>query len=203
MPICLIQAMLAPPAFRVFLPAKWTGAIVLAQILSLGQAFFFCVNPAMGLLKAQGRFAAFMIWQTVQLLIVSLAMVAAGLFWRGAPLIPIVLIGGLYHAVSGPIGVWICVRGRGPSLSSSLDIFLRPCAIAVASVVPAGWLLSRWMPRTTLGDVALMVSLPAVSIVVFVFLVRRFDAAAAQDCGRLVQGALRRMGRSRSPASAA
>ena len=36
MPICLIQAMIAPIAFKLFLPEKWTGAIVLVQILSFG-----------------------------------------------------------------------------------------------------------------------------------------------------------------------
>ncbi len=35
------------------------GAIAMTQVLCVGQAFYFPVNPAMGLLKAQGRFAAF------------------------------------------------------------------------------------------------------------------------------------------------
>jgi lipopolysaccharide exporter len=202
MPICLLQVMLAPAAFRVFLPAKWEGAIVLAQILSIGQAFFFCINPAMGLLKAQGRFAAFMNWQTIQLAVVGSLMVGAGFLWRHAPLVPIVLIGGLYHAVSGPIGVWICVRGRGFSVGSSLDIFLRPLAIAIARVVPLGLALASWIPQTRWGDLALMVALPLASLPIFVLLVRRFDVSAAQDCGRLLAGGLRRLRRSRGATEA-
>jgi O-antigen/teichoic acid export membrane protein len=203
MPICLLQLMLAPAAFRVFLPGKWTGAIVLTQILSIGQAFFFCINPAMGLLKAQGRFAAFMIWQTVQLVVVGGFMVAAGVLWRGAPLVPIVLIGGLYHAVSGPIGVWICVRGRGASVATGLDIFVRPLVITLASVIPVGLALAHVIPQTRWGDLVLMVSLPLASLPIFVFMVRRFDASAAQDCGRLIAGGIRRLRRSPAAVSAA
>jgi hypothetical protein len=169
--------------------------------LSLGQAFFFCINPAMGLLKAQGRFAAFMWWQTAQLVLVAAGMLAAGLLWRGASLVPVVLIGGLYHAISGPVGVWICVRGRGPSLKASLDVFLRPFAIAMASVLPAGWIFSRVVPKSPAGDIALLTLLPTLSLIVFVLLVGRLDASAAQDCGRLLQGVLRRI--RRRPAGAA
>jgi O-antigen/teichoic acid export membrane protein len=193
MPACLIQIVLVPVAFKLFLPAKWEGAIVLTQILTLGQAFFFCVNPAMGLLKAQSRFAAFMVWQTVQLAVVVAAMWGAGVLWRQAPLFPIVLVGGLYHILSAPIGVWIAVRERGASLASSLDVFLRPFVLAAISVLPIAWVVFRIVPASVTRDVIALAIIPLVSVAISVLLVQRFDRMAAEDCGRLVRGVIRRV----------
>lgn len=50
-PVCLLQSALAPTAFHVFLPERWMGAIAMTQVLCVGQACCFPVNPAMGLPK--------------------------------------------------------------------------------------------------------------------------------------------------------
>jgi hypothetical protein len=50
-PVCPLQAALAPTAFHVFLPERSMGAIAMTQVLCVGQAFCFPVNPAMGLPK--------------------------------------------------------------------------------------------------------------------------------------------------------
>ena len=198
MPVCLLQAVLAPAAFRTFLPDQWEGAIVLTQILSVGQAFFFSVNPAIGLLNAQGRFGTYMGWQTVQLIVVVVGMLGAGVFWRAAPLVPIVLVGGLYPAVSAPVGVWLGVRGRGQSFWSCLTVFLRPLGLAIVGVLPAAWAVSRLAGGWAGRDVLSMVLVPIVSIAVFVSLVRRLDRETAEDYQRMIQGILRRI-RPRKP----
>lgn len=199
MPMFLVQAVTIPAAFRLFLPEKWAGAILMTQILSVGQAFFICVNPALGLLKAQGRFGTFMWWQTIQLVLVTAGMLAVGSSWRDAPLLPIVLMGGLYHVVSSPIGVWLSVRGRGATFRDCLDVFLRPFTIAALSVLPVGWALSR-LPAGKIEDVLQLVLIPTFSLALFVSLVRRFDPSAARDCAHLLQGALSRI-RSRTRAA--
>lgn len=201
MPICLIQAALAPAVFRLFLPEKWTGAILLTQILSLGQAFFFSVNPAIGLLTAQGRFGTYMMWQTVQLVLVVSGMLCVGAVWRDSPLIPIVLVAGLYHAVSAPIGVWIGLRGRGASFSSCLALFLRPLSMAAVSVVPAAWLLSRVAREPAARDILLLVLLPIVSLVTFVILLGWLDRRTAEECWSLGQRITHRLRRRRAAAA--
>ncbi len=47
-PLSLLQAALAAPIFLRFFEAKWTGAIPVFALLSLGQAFYFAVAPTMG-----------------------------------------------------------------------------------------------------------------------------------------------------------
>ena len=192
MPMFLLQIVLSPPVFRLFLPEKWWGALVLTQILSLGQAFYFCVGPSMGLLKAQGRFAAFMTWQTVQLVVVSAGMLAAGRLWHDAPLLPMVLVGGLYHAISSPVGVWLCVRGREGAVRATLDVFLRPLLVSTIAVLPLAWAFTRIVPQGTARDVASLVILPVLSIGILMVLLPRIDPSAAEDCVKLARGAIHR-----------
>ena len=185
-PVCLLQAVLAPAAFRLVLPETWSGAVALAQILSVGQAFFFAINPAIGLLTAQGRFGTYMLWQTIQLVVVVTGMIAAGASSRAAPLVPIVLVGGLYHVVSAPVGVRLAVRGAGVPLWRSLDVFLRPLALAIGCILPVAWGASQ-IPPPLGGDLLALVTVPVLSLGAFAFLVRRFDPAVATDFGMLAR----------------
>lgn len=197
MPVCVLQAVLAPAAFRTLLPEKWAGAMVLTQILSLGQAFFFGVNPSIGFLAAQGRFRTFMLWQTLQFVVVVSAMLGVGFFWRAAPLIPMVLVAGLYHVISAPTGVWVAVRHRGVSLGACVGLFLRPLLVSAASVLLPAW-LSSLLGHSRAVDVTTLILLPVVSLTIFVFLLRRFDASAAEDCARLMKSVLGRIRQLRS-----
>ena len=62
-----MQATLAPAGFALFFEPKWAGCVPIIIALSIGQAFLFAVMPASALMKAQGRFTVFCIWQFTQL----------------------------------------------------------------------------------------------------------------------------------------
>ena len=104
-PVCLLQSALAPTAFHVFLPERWMGAIAMTQVLCVGQAFCFPVNPAMGLLKAQGRFAAFFAWQAVQLLLALMTMFVAGYLVPDHAALAVVVVAAVCPVVCSPFGV--------------------------------------------------------------------------------------------------
>lgn len=78
-PLSLLQAVLAIPLFELFFPEKWAPAASVLAALSVGQAFVFISAPSIALLKAQGRFSVFVVWQAVQLAVSATAfLIVAG-----------------------------------------------------------------------------------------------------------------------------
>jgi O-antigen/teichoic acid export membrane protein len=164
MPICMMQAALAPAGFDLFLPAHWAGSIVMTQVLCVGQMFYFPVNPAMGLLKAQGRFGAFFAWQTIQLLLSVTAMVAVGRIWPDHAAVLIVVTAAITPLLSSPIGVWLSVRGRASPIAGVASVFATPFAASLLSLLP-GWLLCRMLvPAGASRSVAELVVVPLLGI---------------------------------------
>ena len=193
MPVCLCQAACVGPAFSLFLPDKWGGAAVFCQLMSAGQAFYFAVNPAMGLLKAQGRFSTFFAWQGVQLAVVVAAMVVAG--WASPePGLAIIAVFGFYHLVFSPIGIALCVpsgHGLGRAL---VDVFLRPLAASACAIGPAAAVFAF------IGDgpalrLAALVALPAVTVVTYPLWLRLFAPEIHASFGEMVSMLRRRFAR--------
>lgn len=182
MPLCLCQAALLGPAFRCFLPAKWEGAILLGQMLSAGQALYFSVNPAMGLLKAQGRFGAFLAWQTGQLVLVVAAMWAAGSYAGEQATAWIVGVYAFYHVVSSPVGVWLCVRGTHHIGRSLAAIFIVPMVAALLAVAPAFALMNFVLPAGRLTDLAGMVVVPLAALATYPWLLRHLAPQTHAEC---------------------
>ncbi len=187
MPLCFCQAAMLGPAFRCFLPEKWAGAILLGQLLSAGQALYFSVNPAMGLLKAQGRFGAFLAWQTGQLILVVAAMWTAGRFTGNQSTAWIVGIYSMYHLVSSPVGVWLCVRGTHDIGRSLVSIFLVPLGAAIAAVAPTNFLLAAVLPQGMAGDLVTMFAVPIITAAIYPMLLRRLAPQTYQECLMMVR----------------
>jgi teichuronic acid exporter len=160
MPLCFMQSALMGPAFRLMLPSKWEGAIVMGSVMSVGQAFYFAVNPAMGLLKAQGRFMTFLGWQFVQLIAVTAAMIAAGALWDRNPALAIVSVYGLYHLVFSPVGVRLCLARRSRFRKALDEIFIRPLLASVVVIAPAAWVLGL-APHSVAWDLVRLLAIPA------------------------------------------
>ena len=163
-PFSLLQIVLAEPFFRLLLPEKWQPAVLVFQVLSLMQAFYFAVAPSMSCLKAQRRFEVFFIWQGVQL-ILSLPVYWFAVRQGGAA--GVAIASALMWSISAPIVVWLCIRlGGWGSPGRAVSIFLRPWLFGLPVFIP-GYLLVQWLygwGRT--GDiVAVLVAGPMMFIV--------------------------------------
>lgn len=167
MPVCMLQAATAPAAFDLFLPAGWSGAVVMTQLLCLGQMFYFPVNPAMGLLKAQGRFNAFFLWQSAQLLLAIAAMVVAGSLIPDHAAMAIVLVAAATPIVSSPVGVWLSVKGFTDSRRGVAAIFAAPLAASIVAVVPPALFLRLGFVEGPMRSVAELVLIPCITLVAY------------------------------------
>lgn len=194
MPICMMQAALAPAGFDLFLPAHWAGSIVMTQVLCIGQMFYFPVNPAMALLKAQGRFVAFFAWQTIQLLLSVAAMVLVGRIWLDRAALLIVVIAAITPLLSSPFGVWLSVRGRISPITGVVSVFATPFAASLLGLLP-GWLLCRTLvPEGASRSVAELIMVPLLGIPGYLFSLR----AVSPDVYAELRSILARL-RRRSP----
>ena len=195
MPVCLVQAALMGPAFRALLPERWGGAVEMGMVMSVGQAFYFAVNPAMGLLKAQGRFRAFLVWQTVQLLLVTAAMVAAAKWGGPDPAFSIVCVYGLYHLAFSPVGVWMCVHRGGSGRRALVEIFIKPALAAALVVLPVAWLLHQ-APSGTAWDVMRLVAMPLLALAIYPRVLAGIAPSTHAECMHLLASLTRgRLGR--------
>ncbi len=196
MPLCVCQAIVVGPAIRILLPDRWAGAAEMAMVMSVGQAFYFAVNPAMSLLKAQGRFTAFFVWQAVQLVIVACAMAAAGASGLGSPALAITAVASLYTVVSSPLGVWLCLRGVHGAGARSIALFARPFAAAALAFAPVVLLL-RWLgPTGVAGDVLQLGLVPILGFAAYAGLVWVLDRPAAHEAIHLGKQISHRLARS-------
>lgn len=194
MPVCLLQAVLCGSAFRSMLPERWAGAISMTQLLCVGQGFYFAVNPAMGFLKAQGRFGTFLAWQGAQLLVVTAAMFVAGYYGADQKPLTVVAVAALYHVISSPVGVWLCVRGADRSVEMTLDLFLRPLLVATLSIVLPYLALYSLLPRNSMGDWLLLAITPVIALFAYPWLLRTLAPRAAHDCAELIRAVAGRIG---------
>ena len=186
MPLCLLQATVVGPAIRLLLPERWDGAATLAMLLSAGQAFYFAVNPVASLLKAQGRFATFVWWQAMQLVVVVGAMFVLG--WRAGDdaTTAITAVAGLYTVAWAPIGVWIGVRGEAGSAWRSVTIFARPLLATAVALGPAVVALRMLVEPGTASDIWHLAALPAGMVALYPLALRIIDPAAARECWHVV-----------------
>ena len=196
MPLCLCQAAVVGPLFRLLLPARWEHAESMAALLSIGQAFYFAVNPAMSLLKSQGRFKAFFLWQGIQLAVVGGAMAAAGALLSDTPAMAITAIASLYTLIWSPIGVWLCIRNQPKAVRRSLLLFWLPATAAALAVAPV------WVGFVYLGgqgwwwDIARTTVIPTTTILLFPLLLKKLDLVTFNEL-RHVLSALRAQMRAR------
>jgi len=166
-PISLMQAALAPALFLLFFEPKWIGSVPIIMMLSVGQAFLFMIMPATALLKAQGRFKAYFIWQGAQFVSAICLLSAAGLLGEDAArsllerigvtpiddgIVPFAIAcgGALNSAIFLPLAVWVAGRPGRIGKRAVARLFLAPWLVSfpAAAIAVVAWLgmLSVWPP---------------------------------------------------------
>jgi O-antigen/teichoic acid export membrane protein len=192
-PLCLLQAALAPAAFHEFLPERWVGAIAMTQVLCIGQAFYFPVNPAMGLLKAQGRFAAFFAWQALQLLLALVAMFVAGYLAHDHAALAVVVVAAACPVMSSPFGVWLAIRHRKSGTGGILSVFLAPTLASVIAIGPAYVACELLLPAGAVQNWTELVAIPIVAVPTYPMLLRILAPDLQRELSSIVRSVAGRL----------
>lgn len=184
-PLSLMQAALAVPAFALLFEDKWMGSTAIFAVLSVGQAFVFVTAPSIALLKAQGRFRTYLAWQLGQLVVALGAFIAAVSFGPalaleaaagiGLPIDPgagqalaVSIASAGVWAVSCPLAVWLGGRPARLGVGKVLGIFLEPWIVAlpIAAALVGMWALARSVLDAWQADLAAIAFLGPVAALV-------------------------------------
>jgi PST family polysaccharide transporter len=139
-PYCFLQAALAPSVMRVLFGAKWDGAIVLVQILSIGLAFDAVTWVAGTLLSARGQFQrAF--WYSCLFAPPFFVIVAVGAALAGAYGVAIGVSG--FYIVMAPIYSYVVFKRTGATLHDIATIYGPPIGFAALAAVAPALIASR------------------------------------------------------------
>lgn len=161
-PASFLQAALAEPLFLLIFPEKWAPAIHVFAILCVGQAFYFAMAPAMALLKAQGRFRAFFIWQATQL-VASFVLYPIFAYNWGA--IGVSAIDTVIWGISVPVAVVIGTSVAGGTIRTALAVFVAPWSTSVP-IAAAAW--GAWLLLKPMGVPGMVIALAVVGPAAFV-----------------------------------
>ncbi len=144
-PLALVQAALAEPLFKLLFAEKWFAAVPIFVALTFGQTTIFVLAPTMALLKAQGRFATYLIWQLAHAAVciavfpwVVESYGAPGAAWTDA----------LLWSCSLLVAVGLAVRGSLPSFRGVVTGLILPWLIA-GPLALGVWFAWRIMPGPT------------------------------------------------------
>ena len=180
LPLLLLQAVLAPPALVELLPQRWSGAVQMAQLLCLGFAFYFPVNPAMGLLKAQGRFWVFFWWQLSHFLVVTAIMVVVGSLAVQSTALAIVAVFAASQVLSSPVGIALCTP-RGTRIRSCVRVYGAPLIGAVLAVIPPYFVITATIPEGRFRNWLLMIGVPLIALPIYLLWIRLFARASIAE----------------------
>jgi O-antigen/teichoic acid export membrane protein len=171
-PLCLAQATFAGPIFRLLLEPKWHAAMLVFQIISLAQGFYFATGPSMSCLRAQRRFGTFLGWQAVQLVLTLPA------YWFGAKAggaVGAAIASGIMWCVSSIVSVWLCARpARSISLFGGLMLSVRPWVLSLPIFTVVQFASVRLAAVGKWGDIGSLVLLGPMSVALAVW-VNRFS----------------------------
>lgn len=177
-PLCLIQAALALPILRAAFSDQWSGAAVPLIALSIAQAFMFLVGPLTALLRAQGRFRAFLVWQlifgatTIAAVLVCIAVsdtdvVISRVAWCVAA----------SQSVSTIIGLAIAFRGSSHGVRAIFSILIAPnlCgSLAAGSAWLVAHLTQPWWDDSRLAAAIVVATSATGAVGMHAVLVRMF-----------------------------
>ena len=199
-PASLIQATFSIPVFHTFWGNKWDAALPIFIVLSIGQSLFFVGAPSIYLLKAQGRFRAYLKLEAIHLAY-SVSVTLAFIWWGGSVVSAVSAAIGLVldpdavvplavaiatavgWAIFGSLTMWLACRGSSVSRLEMVDVMLRPWTVSAPIAVGGGWISSIVLEHVSgrPQQIALVVFMVAVTFGLGVFAASRLYESTRND----------------------
>ena len=169
MPACFLQAALAGPIIRILFDSKWEPAIPVLRTLSVAMAFAIIAGPAHSMLKAQGRFRAFLICATAQaIMVVASTSIAVSL--GGADAVAAATL--LCFGVFGPICIRLAGAAGGGTWRNVLDVHLPPMICGASAVIAAWYAVTLLLPDGRGGDWGSLFLVPILAGILYMGMAR-------------------------------
>ncbi len=212
-PICVLQAVLAIPALHLFFPERWWQASTVLLVLSIGQQFYFAMGCTASLFKAQGRFTAYFLWQTIQSALLVPAVAAA--VWMVGPwledrygiahgrALAVAVVIAVQYAISCPAGAFVATRGQPGAGRQVFLMFAVPIGAAMLAGAVA-WPLTLLFPDGRLAAFLTCAITTAVFAVAYLAFLRLFSKdlanALVANAANGIRRALARLSRQQGDA---
>ncbi|MGC1304241.1 MAG: oligosaccharide flippase family protein [Caulobacteraceae bacterium] len=186
MPLGFIQAGVAGPLLHTFFGTRWSAAIPLIQILSIGLAFDAPPWIAGALLGARGEFRRNFVYSCLSLPL-FFGLVAFGTITAGA--MGAALGVATYYLIYGPVYSYAVFRSDGVSLREVLSLYLKPVALSAAAL-GAGLAASRVAGLLSANGLVGAVVIGAVAAMAYAVLVRSFAPVEFEEVASRVRSVL-------------
>ncbi len=207
-PVALLQAALAAPLLDVAFQQKWAPAARILMLLSVAQCFYSTSGPATAMLKAQGRFRTWTIWQSVKLSLMLPLLVAAceaashvapenGIVAAEACAAVVVLT----YLVSGPVGVWLALGCDRAAARDTLRAHRGPLLAGVVLLVVSAPVSLLWQDDRWWLSLGLLVGVPLPAVAAYLAALRLTDPEGFRSLRDGVRHALHWLVRRSAPAS--
>ena len=160
MPYCFMQAAVARPLFGLLFGSKWDGAIVPAEILSVGLAFDAVSWIAAALLIAQGEFRRLFIYSCI-IGPAFFLLVAVGAYFGAETAIGastgVAVAVSLFYVILPPCFSFAAFRRTGVSLRSIAMIYVNSTTVSTIAI-GAAVALAYWISTGPIAQIAIIVT---------------------------------------------
>lgn len=173
-PLLLVQGAVGGSVIRQLWPGKWEDAVLLFQVISVAQALYACQWPAAFVLRAQGRFSAYLKMQAANVLVAGIALPLAVLLssdllpgWVSLAGIqvapdteqPLAVAFATFAIVAlfSPLMLYVACRPGGIGIWRVLDVIWRP-VVATAPVAAACAVIAVSIEQSTLPRAVLLLA---------------------------------------------
>ena len=194
-PIAVIQAAAGPSIFMTLFSVKWAGSVPSFLALCIAQGFMFLGAPTVVLLKAQGRFRAFLVWQAMQVALGGSIMALAVMLGSepvfnilhglgladatmAAPALAISIASAIIWAASCPLAIGLATRTSRDRRTEALRAIGIPWVVSLPIAVGVGLsplgLERAFLPQTSAWICMLVVA--PVGLVACIAILARGDA---------------------------
>lgn len=169
-PVCLLQVLAAPAFILLIYGEKWSEAILLFQILSIGLIFRVVYSPLGSLLLSQRRLWLNLIQNIIHAFAYMLAAFVGG-WWWGAP--GTALAVSLYLMIAMPSFFLSAIRQGSGTFRDVLNILAKPLAGSVGAAIVAAICLGMLrLHPTASGHIVHLAIVWGIGILVYLALMR-------------------------------